>query len=164
MYQSIWMFIETFTMPVKSRYPEKIEYTAESMWDGKTGGVATTSDNHKVTYDTPKTYGGRGQGVCPDELFVSAILGCLNNTFLDFQRRFEMSLIDMNLKGSATAVFDGSGYKITGVSVTGTVVVDEDELETGERCVQLMKEYCHLTRSIQECIPVQFDVSVSEKK
>ena len=151
-------------MPLKSRYPEKIEYKAESVWDGKTGGTAITGEDRKVIYDTPQTYGGRGQGICPDELFVSAILGCFNNTFLDFQRRFELPLIDMKLKGTATAVFDGIGYKITAVSVSGHIVVEEDELETGERCAQLMKEYCHLTRSIQECIPIHFDISVSEKK
>ncbi|MGD2073120.1 MAG: OsmC family protein [Candidatus Thorarchaeota archaeon] len=151
-------------MPFKTKYPEKIEYNAESSWDGKTGGIAITNDDRKIVFDTPETYGGRGKGVCPDELFVSAILGCLNNTFLDFQRRFELLLIDMKLNGKATAVFNGSGYKITEITVLGQVIVEEDELETGERCVQLMKEYCHLTRSIKECIPIHFDVSVREEK
>ena len=105
-------------MRVKSKYPERIEYHATSEWDGTTGGTARASDDRTIVYDTPETYGGRGDGICPDELFVSAILGCLNNTFLDFQRRFEMELVSFRLKGSATAVFDGTGYKITKVSIS----------------------------------------------
>ncbi|MHA1769446.1 MAG: OsmC family protein [Candidatus Thorarchaeota archaeon] len=150
-------------MRLKSRYPERIEYRSSSKWDGKTGGVLTTSDDRTIVYDTPTTYGGRGEGVCPDELFVSAILGCLNNTFLDFQRRFEMVLISFTLDGTATAIFDGNGYKITGVTVSGEVVVGEDELETGQRCVELMEEYCHISRTIKDCIPFEFNVTVREE-
>ena len=96
-------------MRIKSKYPESMEYHGKSEWDGKTGGLITTGDERQIVYDTPKTYGGRGEGVCPDEIFVSAVLGCLNNTFLDFQRRFEMELVSLNLSGKAKAIFDGEG-------------------------------------------------------
>jgi len=149
-------------MPMKSKYPEHLEYHAQSNWDGKTGGTTTISEDRQIVYDTPTTYGGRGMGICPDEIFVSAVLGCLNNTFLDFQRRFEMKLVSLSLKGKTTAKFNGEGYTITGISVSGEVVVGEDELETGERCIELMKEYCHLTRTIKTCIPIEYDFSVME--
>jgi len=150
-------------MHLKPKYPEKMEYHASSEWDGKTGGTATVSNNRTIIFDTPKTYGGRGEGICPDELFVSAILGCLSNTFLDFQRKFEMVLKRFSLKGKANAIFDGEGYKITSVSISGEVIVGEDELETGERCVHLMKEFCHLTRTIKNSIPFDYDVRVKEE-
>jgi organic hydroperoxide reductase OsmC/OhrA len=150
-------------MRLKSKYPEKMEYRSSSEWDGQTGGTATVSGGHQIVYGTPKTFGGFGKGSCPDELFVSSILGCLNNTFLDFQRKFEMELKIFNLKGVAIAVFDGEGYKITGMTVSGEVVVGEDELETGKRCVELMQEYCHLTRSIKQCIPIKYEISVREE-
>jgi organic hydroperoxide reductase OsmC/OhrA len=150
-------------MKLKARYPEILEYTARSSWDGQTGCTAYVTNNRKVVIDTPPTYGGRGDGICPDELFVASVLGCFNNTFLDFQRRFEMELVSLDLNGKATGKFDGGGYKITGISVWGEIVVGEDELETGERCLQLMKEYCHLTRTIIGCLPIDFDVSVREE-
>lgn len=149
-------------MKIRSRYPETVEYTASSSWDGRTGCTAYVTANRKVAIDTPLTYGGRGEGICPDELFVSAVLGCFNNTFLDFQRQFEMELVSLDLNGKATAKFDGGGYKIVGLSVWGEIVVGEDELETGERCLQLMKEFCHLTRTISECIPIDYNVTVRE--
>lgn len=150
-------------MRVKSKYPERMEYHADSVWDGKTGGTITASDDRQIVYDTPKTYSGLGEGICPDEIFVSAVLGCLNNTFLDFQRRFEMELVSLKLSGKATAIFDGEGYKIIGFSVIGDVVVGENELETGQRCVDLMQQYCHLTRTIKDCIPFEYDISVREE-
>ena len=150
-------------MKLKPRYPEILEYAARSSWDGLTGCTAYVTNNRKVVIDTPPIYGGRGDGICPDELFVSSVLGCLNNTFLDFQRRFEMHLIAIDLNGKATAKFNGESYKITSISVWGEIVVGEDELEVGERCLHLMKEYCHLTRTIRESIPIDYDVSVREE-
>ncbi|MFX1482358.1 MAG: OsmC family protein [Promethearchaeota archaeon] len=149
-------------MRLKSKYPEHQEYHAQSEWDGETGGTSTVTDGRQIVYDTPTIYGGRGEGVCPDEIFISAVLGCLNNTFLDFQRRFEMELVSLSLKGKATLKFGGDGFTITGVTVSGEVVVGEDELATGERCVELMKNYCHLTRTIKTCIPIDYDISVRE--
>ena len=96
-------------MHLEFRYPKLITFDAESVWDGKTGGTATISHGRKIIFDTPETFGGFGQGMCPDELFVSAILGCLNNTFLDFQRRFDIELVLMHLQGKATVKFDGTG-------------------------------------------------------
>jgi uncharacterized OsmC-like protein len=154
---------ERTVMRVKSKYPERMEYHAESVWDGATGGTITASDDRQIVYDTPKTYAGRGEGICPDEIFVSAVLGCLNNTFLDFQRRFEMQLVSFKLNGKATVFFDGEGYKITGFNVSGEVIVGEDELETGRRCVELMQQFCHLTRTIKDSIPFEYKVSVREE-
>ncbi|MGQ4870424.1 MAG: OsmC family protein [Candidatus Thorarchaeota archaeon] len=150
-------------MRLKSRYPEHLQYTAETEWDGKTGATARTGEGHTLILDTPKTYGGRGEGLCPDELFVSSVLGCLNNTFLDFQRRFEMELLSFKLRGTADVHFDGQGYKIVGIKIDGEVVVGEDELDVGRRCVELMREYCHVVRTISNCIPFEFDVSVREE-
>jgi organic hydroperoxide reductase OsmC/OhrA len=150
-------------MPVKSLYPEKLEYYSTSEWDGRTGGTAISSTGRKVIFDTPEAYGGRGDGICPDELFVSAVLGCLTDTFLDFQRRFELDLRILSFKGAATAIFDGTGYCLTSVSISGEVVVGPDELQTGQRCIELMKEYCHLTRTIKDCLTVTYDIGIREE-
>ena len=150
------------SMRIKSRYPEVVEYSAETVWDGETGGIVLVGGGKEVSFDTPQSYGGRGQGICPDELFVSAVLGCLNNTFLDFQRRYELVLVSLRLQGRATSRFDGQGYRITGIRVSGQVTVGQGDLDAGRRCVDLMKEYCHLSRSLKECIPVEYDIKVTE--
>ncbi len=147
-------------MSIRSRYPETILYTAKAEWDGKTGGVATATEGRTIVFDTPKTYGGNGNGVCPDEMFVSAVLGCLMNTFLDFQRKTDLDVVSIELNGEATAKFDREGYQIVGLKVGGTVVVDSDDIEFGERAVDMMKKYCHLTRSIKDCIPIVYHIAI----
>ncbi len=149
-------------MRIRSRYPEHLEYTSTTDWDGATGAHAKTGEGRELVLDTPPTYGGRGQGLCPDELFITSVIGCLNNTFLDFQRRFRLELISLHLEGRATVEFDSEGYKIVGIRVTGEVVVGPDEYDVGERCIELMKRYCHVYRSVSKCIPFEFDISLRE--
>jgi uncharacterized OsmC-like protein len=147
---------------VRLRYPESSEYRGSIEWDGATGCIASTSSGPEIVFDTPVTYGGRGQGFCPDEVFLLSLLGCLNNTFLDFQRRFEMTLVSMRLDGESRVNFDGTAYKVVGIRVTGEIVVGDGELDTGRHCVELMTEYCHLSRSLKDCIPIEYDMKVSE--
>ena len=150
-------------MNFKSKYPESMEHHATTEWDGITGAIVSVSNDREVIIDTPTTFGGNDSGICPDELFLASVLGCLTNTFLDFQRKFAMELKRLSLKGKAAVKFIDGGYKITEIIVKGEVVVGEDELATGKRCEQLMREYCHLTRSISKCISLKFDVSVREE-
>ncbi len=147
-------------MKIKPRYPETIVYVSEAVWDGETGGTATVTDNRTIVFDTPKTYGGRGEGVCPDEMFVSAIVGCLINTFLDFKRKTMLELIALKLNGAATVKLDSEGYKIIGIKIEGEIVVDSDDLDYVDRAIEMMKKYCHLTRSINDCIPIDYDIVV----
>ena len=144
----------------RPKYPKKIEYISSAVWDGKTGGTATVSDDRTIFYDTPTLYGGNGQGICPDELFVTAVLGCLMNTLLDFQRKTLFELISMKLGGNAIAEFDSEGYKITGMKITGELLVEADDVGFAERAIILMRKYCHLTRSIKDCIPIEYDVKI----
>ncbi|MCK5151566.1 MAG: OsmC family protein [Candidatus Thorarchaeota archaeon] len=147
-------------MKIKPRYPETIVYESEAVWDGETGGTATVTDNRTIVFDTPKTYGGRGEGVCPDEMFVSAIVGCLINTFLDFKRKTMLELIALKLNGAATVKLDSEGYNIIGIKIEGEIVVDSDDLDYVDRAIEMMKKYCHLTRSISDCIPIEYDIVV----
>ncbi len=144
----------------RPKYPKQIEYIASAVWDGKTGGTATLRDYRTIDFDTPVLYGGNGNGVCPDELFVSAVLGCLMNTLLDFQRKTLFNLISMKLGGNAIAEFDNEGYKITSIRITGELLVDPEDFGDAERAIELMKKYCHLTRSLKDCIPIQYDVQI----
>jgi uncharacterized OsmC-like protein len=139
-----------------------MEYIATSKWDGKTGGIAGLRESELV-FDTPKTYGGRGQGLCPYRLFIAGVLGCLNNTFLDVKRRSDLDLISFDLKGKVTVKFDGDGYSITDFQISGEVVVADGEIEFGERCVEIARTFCPLTRSMKDCIPFEYSIAVKEQ-
>lgn len=149
-------------MKSRPKYPETMEYVANTEWDGKTGGIARLRESELV-FDTPEIYGGRGQGLCPYRLFIAGVLGCLNNTFLDVKRRSELELISFSLEGKLIVQFDGEGYSITKLLVTGEVEVGEEALYLGERCVELAKKYCPLTRSTKDCIPIEYAIKVRER-
>lgn len=138
-----------------------MEYFASTDWDGMTGATAKLRDNELI-FDTPEIYGGRGQGLCPYRIFIAAILGCLNNTFLDVKRRSNISLLSFSLQGHLKVEFDGEGYSISSFEVSGEVVVGEGELELGERAVQLAQKYCPLTRTTKNCMPIDYSITVRE--
>jgi uncharacterized OsmC-like protein len=144
---------------VKSKYPEKMEYIAHTEWDGKTGGTAKLRDAELI-FDTPEVYGGRGQGLCPYRLFIAGVLGCINNTFLDIQRMSNLNLISFKLNGNLIVHFDGEGYSISKFLISGEVVVAEDDLDLGERCIEKAKKYCPLTRSTKNCIPITYEIEL----
>ncbi|TXT57780.1 MAG: hypothetical protein BAJATHORv1_10487 [Candidatus Thorarchaeota archaeon] len=146
-------------MKVKSKYPEKMEYIAHTEWDGKTGGTAFLR-NGELVFDTPEIYGGREQGLCPYRLFIAGVLGCINNTFLDIQRMANLELVSFKLQGKLLVQFDGSGYSVSKFEITGEVVVPEDDLYLGERCIEQAKKYCPLTRSTKDCIPIEYDIKI----
>jgi uncharacterized OsmC-like protein len=135
------------------------------------GGLCKARLNHFLTelqkgelvFDTPETYGGRGQGLCPYRLFIAGVLGCLNNTFLDVKRRSDLDLVSFNLGGKINVKFDGEGYSLTDFQVSGEVVVAEGAIELGERCVEIAKTFCPLTRSMKDCIPFEYNIIVKEQ-
>jgi len=147
---------------MKVRYPNEMEYIATTKWDGKTGGIATLKEAELI-FDTPETYGGRGQGLCPYRLFIVGVLGCLNNTFLDAKRRSDLDLVSFDFRGKVNVKFDGEGYSLTGFQVSGTVVVADGEIELGERCIDIAKKFCPLTKSMKDCIPFEYEIIVKEQ-
>ncbi len=148
-------------MKVRKKYPETMEYVTGTEWDGKTGGIAKLKESELV-FDTPEVYGGRGQGLCPYRLFLSGILGCLNNTLLDIKRRSTLDLHGFSLQAKLTVQFDGEGYSITKLHISGKLEVAESEFYLGKRCLELVKKYCPLTRSTKECIPIEYDIDIEE--
>ena len=148
-------------MKTKLKYPETMEYIADTEWDGMTGGTATLRESELI-FDTPTTYGGRGQGLCPYRLFIAGVLGCINNTFLDIKRASDLDLISFKLHGHLYVKFDGAGYSISKLEVASEIVVaDEDEIFLGERCAKQAMKYCPLTRSIKDCVLVTYDVKIT---
>ena len=150
-------------MKIRTKYPETMEYIAHTEWDGMTGGTAKLRESELI-FDTPKVYGGRGEGLCPYRLFIAGVLGCINNTFLDIKRMSNLDLVSFKLHGHLVVKFDGGGYSISQFKITGEVVVeDEDELYLGNRCIEQAKKYCPLTRSIKGSVPIEYEIEVRSK-
>lgn len=142
--------------------PEVYKCSVTVNWDGLTGGEAKTSQR-KLDFDMPKEFNGLGRSFCPDELLLSAIGGCLITTFLNFKERFNLPLkkIQVNVRGEVKLV-EGA-YRVNGVEVKMEASTAGDEVERVRRFIELAKEYCHITRSLEGCIPITVEITVKSE-
>jgi len=135
---------------------KSLQYEITLVWDTESGGRAFIRDFRPVEFDMPTEFGGRSRFPCPDEFLFSAVGGCLLTTFLYFKKKLRLSLRDLRVSVRGTVDSVGPmGYRITGIEVSIGVGVDAREKTKAEKCVELAKDYCHITRSIEAGVPVE---------
>ncbi len=161
------MFLETlnpqapvnpYTMPYIG--PKEYRCSASITWDGATGGKAKAR-TFEVEFDTPKEFQGLDRSFCPDELLLSAIGGCLINTFLSFKRRFKLEVksIEAHVK-CEVKIGEGGGYRINSIEADLRAYTTKEEYLRVLRYLELARESCHITRSIDRCIPIEVRLEV----
>ncbi|PUA32094.1 MAG: hypothetical protein B9J98_04395 [Candidatus Terraquivivens tikiterensis] len=136
-----------------------LTFNVRLRWDRSTGAEALTKGG-SVRLDMPKDFGGLGRYPCPDELFLSALGGCMITTFIYFQRKLNVRINGMEVDVEGDVKLDGKGYRMTDVRIKLKVLADDPELEKATRCAKLAAEYCHLTRSIKPSIAVKTEYEV----
>ncbi len=145
---------------MRSIWPEAHRFEASITWDGKTGGFVR-SRGFELLFDMPKVFGGLGRGFCPDELFLSALGCCLITTLLSFKQRFDFNVKSLQAGVEGEVRLAGSGgYRIKAIRVHIKASTSEDEVERVKRYLELAREYCHITRSIEGCIPIDVQIEV----
>ncbi|MFN3621696.1 MAG: OsmC family protein [Nitrososphaerales archaeon] len=141
--------------------PEVYRCEAAISWDGKTGG-SVKSRRFELFFDMPEEFGGLGRSFCPDELFLSSVGCCLITTFLSFRRRFNLTInrLEARVEGEIK-LLGAEGYRVKSIKVKLEASTSEDEVDRVKRYLELAKEYCHITRSIEGCIPTDVQIEVS---
>jgi organic hydroperoxide reductase OsmC/OhrA len=141
-------------------YPGKMNYKAEAVWDGLTGGNVAVGE-YTVNFDTPVEYGGQGSAPCPDQLLLSAIGGCLLNTFLSFRSRLGAETRFVKVQTACRVELrNPDGYRLTHISVTIRVTPEEGDEDRNRKCAELARDYCHITKSIEPAVPVDVEIVV----
>ena len=132
------------------------EYEVRVRWDGESGGDATFNNDYSLKIDTPIKHGGLGRGLCPDELFFASIAGCLTTTFLFFKRKLRLKINGLEISVNGEIDSRGSrGYFIGHIRAVMRIKVNNGDEERAQRCSDLAKEYCHITRSIEGSLPIE---------
>lgn len=140
------------------RLPQHSEYWVHVVWDGETGGLAEAKE-HRVRLDTSREFGGLGRSLCPDELFLTSIAGCLLTTTLYFKNKFRVDMNEIRVEATLTIDLMGrEGYRITGVKAH--MRAKGEDREKVKKCIETAKEYCHITRSIEKSIPIEITIEV----
>ena len=139
--------------------PENLEYQLKLIWDGKSGG-AVKLKNSTLRLDTPLEFGGRGKHPCPDELFFSAIGGCLLTTFLYFRRKLNLHLEEFRISINGNVTATPEGYRIPRVKIVMHIKTTKNEEANAKKCVELTKDFCHITRTLEKAILIETSMEI----
>lgn len=141
------------------RLKKHLTYSAEAQWDQKTGGIAQLEEFTQA-FDTPKEHGGNQTAPCPDQLFMASLAGCLINTFNYYRVMLKVETIDLKVDvSSEIELTETDGYRVKGISIDMKVWSDEDNEIMNQKCAERARDFCHITKSIEDAIPI--DVSIT---
>jgi uncharacterized OsmC-like protein len=102
-----------------------------------------------------------GRYPCPNALFFASIGGCLLTEFLYFKKQLNFTLKELHITIEGTEAMSGpEGYRITQIKATVTVETIERDQDEAETCVELMKKYCPLTRTLEKAIPIEITTQI----
>ena len=128
-----------------------LSFRADLAWNGRTGADVRLGDSSSLSIDMLPEFGGKGEGLCPDELFFASVGGCLLETFLFIQRKLRFNLVGLRVVviGRVGHVY-ARGYELTSVKATIHVKTSSGSEAKAEECIRLTRSFCHLTRLIEE--------------
>jgi len=141
------------------RLKKHLTYSAEAQWDHKTGGIAQL-EGFTQPFDTPIEHGGNETAPCPDQLFMASLAGCIINTFGYYRTMLKVETIDLKVDVSSDIILTKTdGYRITNIKIDMQVWSDEENELMNQKCAERARDFCHITKSIEEAITI--DVSIT---
>ncbi|MHA1130103.1 MAG: OsmC family protein, partial [Candidatus Helarchaeota archaeon] len=103
-------------------------------------------------------------GPDPSKLLISAVMGCLNASFAFCLKKAHVPLKGMKAFGELTSEQNEEGF--WRVSKIDVELVPEIVIEKGnprmERCMEIFHDYCTITQSVRQGIPV--NVIINKEK
>jgi uncharacterized OsmC-like protein len=134
---------------------EDLRFQANLVWDGESGGEVRAGKFQGLKLDMPIEFGGNGRYPCPDELFLSAVAGCLLTTFLYFRKRLKVDVTGFRISISATLHGGLEGYRLADMEATIFAEAKKSNEPEVKRCIELAKQYCHLTRTLEKAVSIR---------
>jgi uncharacterized OsmC-like protein len=134
---------------------EDLKFQANLVWDGESGGEVSVGKFQGLKLDMPVEFGGNGRYPCPDELFLSAVAGCLLTTFLYFKKKMNVHVTGFRISISATLHGGREGYRLAGMEATIFAEAKKSNELGLRRCIELARRYCHLTRTLEKAVPIR---------
>jgi uncharacterized OsmC-like protein len=134
---------------------EDLRFQANLVWDGESGGEVSVGKFQGLKLDMPVEFGGNGRYPCPDELFLSAVAGCLLTTFLYFKKKMNVHVTGFRISISATLHGGREGYRLAGMEATIFAEAKKSNEPGLRRCIELARRYCHLTRTLEKAVPIR---------
>ncbi len=139
-------------MKVKPSVKEELEYVVEFKYDGDMVFTVTDNKGAQVTVTSDPLFGGLEEYLCPDELFVASIVGCIVFTFLFILRRMHVKVEDLRARGRSRLRLSRFGYIIEEVNIEIEVSSGECSKNRIIEALRLAEKYCHVTKCIDRSV------------
>jgi organic hydroperoxide reductase OsmC/OhrA len=109
-------------------------------------------------------FGGSGQTLNPEELFVAAVNSCLMTTFFYFTGKFDIRLSTYHSKAQGHLDKQSDGFRFTSVTVQAKVQISENEsVEKVREAGRLAEQYCLVSRSVACPVEYQLEINVTNQ-
>jgi organic hydroperoxide reductase OsmC/OhrA len=109
-------------------------------------------------------FGGSGQFLNPEEMFVASINACLMNTFFYFTQKFKIEILSYNSQASGQLEKQSDGFRFTNVEVRAKVQLHEEKFaEKTQEASGLAEKYCLISRSVACPVNYQVEIEIKEK-
>ena len=110
-------------------------------------------------------FGGNGQSLNPEELFVAAINSCLMNTFFYFTQKFKIEILSYHSQASGQLEKQSDGFRFTHVEIRAKVQLTEDKFVNKiQEARKLAEKYCLVSRSVVCPVNYQLEIETKAKK
>jgi len=134
----------------------RLKFRVSVSWDDVSGGEVQLEKFPTFGLDMPIEFGGKGRFLGPEELLLSSVGGCLLTTLVWFKKQMDIaSLEELKVGVEGTWEKMREGWRITKIDATIKFQAKEDEQEKVEECVEMAKNFCHITRSLEKGILVE---------
>ncbi len=121
-------------------------------------------DTPVVHADLPAPLGG-GSGPSPEHLLAAAVGNCLASSLLFALKKFHQSPEPIRAQASATeARNEKNRLRVVGLKAVITLGVPAASLEHLDRALASFEDFCTVTASVRQCIPIEVEVFDSEGK
>jgi uncharacterized OsmC-like protein len=111
-----------------------------------------------LTVDEPPPLGG-GRGPSPVQLLAASVGSCLAESLLFALRKYKQEPEPLGCTVAATVGRNSEGrLRVLGMKVVLTLGVPAQRLGHVERAVRQFEQFCTVTRSVGEAIPIAVEV------
>jgi uncharacterized OsmC-like protein len=115
-----------------------------------------------TTVDEEPPLGG-GEGPNPAALLASAVGSCLAASLVFCLRKTRVEPAGVTADATARIVRNERGrFRIGGIDVELTLSLDDADRAAFERCTPLFEDFCIVTESVRQGVPVQVRLAARE--
>jgi uncharacterized OsmC-like protein len=103
---------------------------------------------------------GKGVGPNPSMLLAAAMGNCLSSSLLFCLKRARVEVKGMKTRVNAKMTRNEKGrWRIIGIDVELNAEVDKEYVAQMERCIALFEEFCIVSKSVEQGIPLKVKVN-----